>query len=107
MKLMATMANELVQRCRRSIDWISMPIPAYRMDAEFYRPLQELHLGNRPIDIVLGLVYEDETSNTIKRIKAASEAVPNFRIASPCGLGRYSIDQAKHIFSMYAEVLQI
>ncbi|KAB5563162.1 hypothetical protein GE09DRAFT_1111257 [Coniochaeta sp. 2T2.1] len=104
--LMVTVANSLLSKCGRRISWISMPVPAYRTDTEYFRPLQDLDLsGQEGFDLVLGLVHESEVEGSRERIKAASEVVPVFHIASSCGLGRHTEDEMDAIFGAYNAVL--
>ncbi|KAB5575664.1 hypothetical protein GE09DRAFT_600026 [Coniochaeta sp. 2T2.1] len=104
--LMVTVANSLFSKCGRRIRWISMPVPSYRTDTEYFRPLRDLDLsGQAGFDLVLGLVHESEVEGSRERIKAASEVVPAFQIASTCGLGRHTEDEMDAIFWAYNAVL--
>jgi hypothetical protein len=105
--LMVRLANELSQRIQRSIQWIHMPVPRSRTDDAYFAPLKELRL--RPeTELYLGLVhYSDGVAGTRKRIAAAAKVVPNFGIATECGMGRRDPQTMQELLRIHAEVFDL
>mgnify|MGYP001334776966 CR=1 FL=1 len=86
--LMTELANKISQGVKRTIQWLHMPVPRSRDDTEYYQPLNALQL-KKETQLFLGLVHHtDGLDGTQKRIDAALPFIPDFGIASECGLGR-------------------
>ncbi|MGH2364776.1 MAG: hypothetical protein ACRDHX_09005 [Chloroflexota bacterium] len=63
-------------------------MPIERTDDAFYVPLRGLQLGPNT-EVYLGLVHaQDGVEGTAKRIAAARKVLPDFGIASECGISR-------------------
>lgn len=105
--LMVRLANELSRRVKRSIQWIHMPVPRSRTDDGYYAPLKALRL--RPeTALYLGLVhYNDGVAGTRNRIAAAVKAVPDFGIATECGMGRRDPQTMDELLRIHAEVADL
>ena len=73
-------------RPARSIELIHLPVPIARDDAAYYEPLRDLRLP-AATRIALGLVHRaDGVAGTRRRIDVARKALPEFAIATECGL---------------------
>ena len=82
------LANYLAASVQRRIDWIHMPVPADRDDEVFFAPLGGLRLHPRT-RIYLGLIHAlDGVEGARRRIAAARRVLPQFGVATPCGMGR-------------------
>jgi hypothetical protein len=81
-------ANGLLERVQRPIQWIHLPVPIDRTDDAYFAPLRELRL--RPeTELYLGLVHlRDGVEGTRRRIAAAQRVAPPFGVATECGMGR-------------------
>jgi methionine synthase II (cobalamin-independent) len=80
-------ANLLASAVGRPITYIHMPVPIDRSDDAYFQPLRNLTLPPQ-IELFLGLVHSDGVDATRKRIEAAARYVPDFGIATECGMAR-------------------
>jgi hypothetical protein len=82
------LANLILSAAGRPVTWIHMPVPRERSDAAYFAPL--VHLARPPgTELYLGLVHaQDGVEGTVRRMKMAREVVPDFGIATECGIGR-------------------
>jgi hypothetical protein len=80
----ANMVNDAV---KRPITYIHMPVPIDRSDDAYFEPLRGLRLSPQT-EIYLGLVHSDGLEGTRNRIDTAAKYVPNFGIATECGMAR-------------------
>ena len=104
---MVEVANALTQNAGHTIAYIHMPVPISRIDDEYYRPLRDLALSP-DTEVYLGVVHAaDGAEGTRKRIAVASRYLPDFGIASECGIARArKTDVVQRLLSIYAEVSQ-
>jgi methionine synthase II (cobalamin-independent) len=85
---MVDVANDMVRTVDRVIDYMHFPVPAARTDREYFAPFRELRLDPKT-GIYLGLVHADDgIDGVIRRIRTAREFVPQFGIATECGIAR-------------------
>jgi hypothetical protein len=85
---MVEMANLIARSVSRPIAWIHMPVPIDRADDAFHAPLTGLRLG-AGTELYLGLVHAaDGVAGATRRIAAARKYVPEFGVASECGISR-------------------
>lgn len=81
------LANALLQRTSRRIDFIHLPVPRAAKD-DYFAPLSELE-HRAGVEVFLGLVhFTDAREGTERRIAAARKVVPNFGVSTECGWGR-------------------
>ena len=103
LQMCVRVANMLVAKVGRVIDWFHMPVPIDRMDDAYFRPLNGAKLS-ADTQLFLGLVHDqDGAEGTNRRIDAASQFFPDFGIATECGLGRRSGDDVDRILRLHAE----
>ena len=81
------MANALATMIPRAISYIHMPVPINRADDRYFQPLANLRLSPGT-DLFLGLVHPDGVEATKRRVATASKYVPDFGIATECGIAR-------------------
>lgn len=86
--LLVELGNAIVKGVTRPVDWLHMPVPRSRVDADYFAPLAQLNIGDT--ELYLGLLHADDEEGTRSRIKAAAEFVAPFGLATECGLGRSS-----------------
>ena len=84
---LAEFANLLAAGIDRPIAYIHLPVPIDRSDDAYFRPLQNLGLSSNT-ELYLGLVHSDGVEATRQRIAAAAAYVPDFGIATECGIAR-------------------
>lgn len=85
--ILVEIGNGLIERLRRRLDFLHLPVPQDRTDAAYFAPLRELYLPE-DTTLYLGLIHHDDPSGDQARIAAASEVLPSFGIATECGWGR-------------------
>jgi hypothetical protein len=78
--------NGIGSRVLRRVDWIHIPVPIARTDSAYFEPLKGLAL-KPDTRIYLGLVHpQDGVAGALKRIEAARTVLPEFGVATECGL---------------------
>jgi hypothetical protein len=80
-------ANLLNETATRPITYIHLPVPLDRSDDAYFEPLNGLRLSAQT-ELYLGLVHSDGLEPTRNRIAAAAKYVPDFGIATECGMAR-------------------
>ncbi|MDN4478965.1 hypothetical protein QQX10_11765 [Demequina sp. SYSU T00039] len=101
---LARFAQMLIDVADRRIDWIHLPVPIERDDEAYFAPLASLQLP-AGTDLFLGLVHrQDGAEGAGRRIVAARAAVPEFGIATECGIGRAPADAVAGLFALHREV---
>ena len=102
-KLVAV-ANAVSAGVTRSINWIHMPVPRDRSDDAYFAPLRDLKL-HAETELYLGLVHiHDRAEGALRRIAAASRVVPNFGVATECGMGRRPPETIPDLLLIHSEV---
>ena len=99
-------ANALVERVSRPVDFVHMPVPIDRGDEAYFAPLKELELpaGTK---LYLGLIHrEDGVEGAIRRAKAALTAVPSFGVATECGMGRGPREAMQPLLRLHEQVVR-
>lgn len=99
--LMVEFANEMLPTFQKThkVEWIHMPVPRDRDDAEYFEPLRQLRLGDTRL--VLGLVRENDEEGTMRRLRVARSVCPHpFGIATECGLGRTPKDDVESVLTI-------
>ena len=85
---MVEFANALVGAITHKLAYIHMPVPAERTDDAFHRPFADLKLPEGT-ELYLGVVHaKDGPAGARARIAAAQRHVPDFGIATECGMAR-------------------
>jgi hypothetical protein len=100
---MVELANLICASVKRPIAFLHMPVPVARDDDAFYAPLKDLRLP-AGAELYLGLVHaKDGIEGTKRRIAAAAKVVPQFGIASECGIARARTpDLVREILAVHA-----
>jgi hypothetical protein len=97
-------ANGISTGLKRSLNWISMPVPRNRSDDAYFAPLKNLRL-HPETELYLGLVhYTDGVEGTRRRIEAAQRAITQFGVATECGFGRRSPETIPDLLRIHSEV---
>ncbi len=85
---MVDVANDMVRSVERRIDYIHFPVPVTRTDRAYFEPFRKLALDQKT-EVYLGLVHAaDGIDGVIARVATAQEIVPQFGIATECGIAR-------------------
>jgi len=98
---LVAVAREIVERSPRPVNWIHMPVPRDRHDADYFAPLAELGLP-AVTELYLGVVhYTDGESGVQRRCEAAQKFAPTFGIATECGFGRRPQDTLARLMNLH------
>lgn len=101
-KLVAV-ANGVSHAVKRTIDWTHMPVPIERDDAAYFEPLRELALKRETV-LSLGLLHKEDGIDGVRRRGAAARgAVPNFAVATECGMGREPSESIPGLLDLHAQ----
>ena len=87
MGILTEIGNGLAAGLRRRLDFLHLPVPKDRADADYFRPLRELKLPDGA-GVFLGLIHYDDPGGDRARCDAARAFLPAFGVASECGWGR-------------------
>ena len=103
---LVAVANGLAARLQRPLDFLHLPVPQNRHDADYFAPLGHLRL-NPQCELYLGLLHlDDGVEGALRRIDAARPFAPRFGIACECGLGRRPPESIGGWLRLHAEVAQ-
>lgn len=101
MSVSVELANTIVSRIARSLDWVHFGIlPSWKNESH-YAPLKGMQPGPA---VYLGLVYPNDREGAEQRISCAHEHMEAFGIAPSCGLGRTSIEDAGSVLAIISEI---
>ena len=97
-------ANGISAGLKRSLNWISMPVPRNRSDDAYFAPLKNLQL-HPETELYLGLVhFTDGVEGTRRRIEAAQRVIADFGVATECGFGRRPSETIPDLLRIHSEV---
>ena len=103
---MVEFTNRLLQKIKRPVQLVHMPVPRNRFDDAYFDPLERLAVPAET-ELCLGLVhYTDGVEGTKRRIATAQRHIPRFSIATECGFGRRdpaTIPELLHIHAVVAD----
>ena len=99
------MANGILARLERPLDWLHLPVPRDRDDAAYFAPLANLRLSAESA-LYLGLLHlSDRVAGAQRRMAAASTQVTEFGVATECGWGRRDAASVSDLLRLHAEVI--
>ncbi len=97
-------ANGIAAGLKRSLNWISMPVPRNRSDDAYFAPLKSLQL-HPETELYLGLVHlTDGVEGTRRRIEAAQHTIADFGVATECGFGRRPSETIPDLLRIHSAV---
>ena len=103
---LAEFAKGVLKYTQRPVDWIHLPVPKERDDADYFRPLADLNIGDRT-ELYLGLVHmTGGMEGTERRIDAAQIHVSHFGIATECGLARRGKETIPKLLDQHAILMK-
>ena len=101
---LVSVANGLIARTQRHLDFLHLPVPQNRSDRGYFAPLGGLRLDPTS-ELFLGLLHlDDGVEGALERILAARPFAPAFGIACECGLGRRPAESIGPWLQLHAEV---
>lgn len=85
--ILTELANGILGRVQRRVDFLHLPVPRERDDAAYFVPLHAMRL---PLDarLYLGLIHHADEAGDRRRIATARTITPRFGVATECGWGR-------------------
>lgn len=97
--------HQVLQRARRSLSWLHLPVPIERNDEGYFAPLAGLQLPD-DTELYLGLVHrEDGVAGASARIEAARGVLHrDYGVATECGFGRAPEGTTQNLFETHREV---
>ena len=99
---LASVATKVATGLKRSLNWVHMPVPRDRDDDAYFEPLRTMTL-QEGTKLYLGLVHAtDGEEGARRRIAAARKVVPEFGIATECGMGRRPAEQIDGLLALHA-----
>ena len=110
LSLVAEMRLVIFERTSHPIKFYQCPVPPSAMAKldQYYEPLKTLlpKLEEQGTEFYLGVVREDDLEGTKARVEAAKKAFPDtdFGVATECGLGRITAEQAESVIKISSEV---
>lgn len=98
-------ANLIAAQVQRPLNWVHLPVPIERDDAEYFAPLENLTISPET-ELYLGLVHrEDGAEGAERRIAAARQHLARpFGVATECGFGRAPEGTAVPLFEAHRAV---
>ena len=103
---LAEFARGVLTYSQRPIEWIHLPVPKERDDADYFRPLADLNIDDST-ELYLGLVHTTGgIEGTERRITAAQNHVSHFGIATECGLARRDKDTIPELLDQQATLIE-
>jgi methionine synthase II (cobalamin-independent) len=95
--------NAVLSKLNRNVDFIHLPVPRHRSDADYFAPLRELQLLPET-ELYLGLVHDiDGMEGALARAASAKTAIDWFGISTECGLSQRTPENIRQILKIEAE----
>jgi hypothetical protein len=99
--LMVEMANAIVARVNRSIQFFHLPVPKGRTDDAYFAPLNNLVLGP-DTDRYFGLIHHNDGAGDSARLAAARRHTRVDGIATECGMARGDPERLPALLAAHA-----
>lgn len=103
--LMVGLAEGVLEKVKRRVDYVHVPVPKDRDDGAYFEPLKGLQrYVDDGVELSFGLVHADDLEGTKRRIRAAGKFVSTFSVSTECGLGRLSRERMQTVLEIFAVV---
>ena len=107
LRLCTRVTNAVVDRLRRPLDLVHMPVPRDRQDAEYFAPLSDIRISAKT-KLCLGLIHlTDGLAGLHRRLDRANAVVHDFAIATECGMGRRPRESMDELLELHRIAAQI
>ena len=102
--LLTRMANAVVTRSGRVVDWLHMPVPFDRADDAYFAPLEDLDAPDAKL--FLGLIHAaDGLDGAQRRLRVAQDHVSApVGVATECGFGRMDPSAVPALLGLHRDV---
>ncbi|WP_250004965.1 hypothetical protein [Actinoplanes sp. M2I2] len=105
--LMVELATAFLPEVDRRVQWLHLPVPVDRDDAEYFRPLGSLPRAHFD-ELYLGLLHiSDGVQGALRRIDAARALAGDFGVATECGFGRRRPETVPALLALHREVIDM
>ncbi|WP_249124652.1 hypothetical protein [Saccharopolyspora erythraea] len=106
------LANAVVRRARRPLDWLSFTVPQYRADAAYFAPLADLRTGpGTELFFALVPYHPDEQAagTTEAQVALVDRYLPGgsgpWGICTECGMARADRADVPRLLDLHREIL--
>ena len=100
------LANDFLLKVERPVQFIHIPVPIERDDDAYFAPLAHLEVPHGA-EVYLGLLhFRDGADGARRRIEAAGRVLPEFGVATECGMGRRT-DERGGGTETFSELLEL
>ncbi len=103
--ILVEIADGLIDRLKRKLDFLHLPVPRDRADAAYYAPLRDLRLP-AGATLYLGLIHHNDHDGDQARIAAASGVVGSFGVATECGWGRGDPERVPDLLAAHRHAME-
>lgn len=103
--ILVEIANGVIDRLGRRLDFLHLPVPRDRSDAAYFAPLRDLRLPAEAT-LYLGLIHHDDAAGDQARIAAASAVIPAFGVATECGWGRGDPERIPDLLAAHRHAME-
>jgi hypothetical protein len=101
--LCVRMANAAAAHAAHDVAFFHMPVPIDRDDEAYFAPLRDLDAG--AARIYLGLVHaRDGLEGAAWRVAAARTALPDFGVATECGMGYVPEPELESVLRLHRDI---
>jgi hypothetical protein len=100
------LANRVAAGLSRPLNWVHLPVPRDRDDADYFAPLEDLRLAP-DTELYLGLVHStDGLEGSRRRLASASKFRAGFGIGTECGFGRRDPTTIPALLELHRELIE-
>jgi len=100
------LANRVAAGLSRPLNWVHLPVPRDRDDADYFAPLEDLRLAP-DTELYLGLVHStDGLAGSRRRLATASKFRAEFGIGTECGFGRRDPETIPALLALHRDLLE-
>jgi hypothetical protein len=100
------LANRVAAGLSRPLNWVHLPVPRDRDDADYFAPLEDLRLAP-DTELYLGLVHStDGLAGSRRRLAAASKFRTEFGIGTECGFGRRAPETIPALLALHRDLIE-
>lgn len=110
--VVAEFGGTIFDRSNRPIKFFHCPVPPSAMEKldHYYEPFKAIlpRLKKHDTELYFGVLREDDLQGSKARAEAAKKAFPDteFGVATECGMGRISAEQAESVFKTASEIAE-
>lgn len=108
MRAVVDRGTALLERIAHPVAFFHAPVPvsATPFLDDYLEPLRDFYpkLKQQGGELYLGLIQHDDPEGTRRRIEAAGKVVPEFGVATECGMGRTPPEQVEGLLRLSTEV---